>query len=166
MDVERQAKYFAYSRENLGKRDPQYGGILTDLAELPVGTSFFVSNGCWGGKIIEIDGERFIEYEWDGVSCRPDGKFSPRPLRKGEAENILALSDIHYPGTRSLIWMMDATFKDGTTAKFSLSASVSDTLSFEQTKMVVLEKSKDFVQRNLQNCVQWLLEWRWRGQVD
>ena len=38
-----------------GNSDPQYGGILTDLYTLPVGTKFFVANGCWEGEKLEGD---------------------------------------------------------------------------------------------------------------
>lgn len=33
-----------------GNSDPQYGGILTDLYTLLVGTKFFVANGWWEGE--------------------------------------------------------------------------------------------------------------------
>ncbi len=35
-----------------GNSDPQYGGALTDLRTLPVGTKFFVANGWWEGEIL------------------------------------------------------------------------------------------------------------------
>ena len=35
-----------------GNSDPKYGGKLTDLRKLPVGTEFFVANGYWCGKIL------------------------------------------------------------------------------------------------------------------
>lgn len=37
-------------RDYYGNSDPQYGGILTDLYTLPVGTKFFVANGWWEGE--------------------------------------------------------------------------------------------------------------------
>lgn len=45
------------SREelNYGSIHPKYGGILTDLLELPVGTKFFVTNGNWNGEILQND---------------------------------------------------------------------------------------------------------------
>jgi hypothetical protein len=38
-----------------GNSDPQYGGRLTDLYTLPVGTKLFVANGCWEGEKLEDD---------------------------------------------------------------------------------------------------------------
>jgi hypothetical protein len=35
-----------------GNSHPNYGGVLTDLRTLPVGTEFFVANGYWSGKIL------------------------------------------------------------------------------------------------------------------
>ena len=35
-----------------GNSDPRYGGKLTDLRTLPVGTKFFVANGWWEGEIL------------------------------------------------------------------------------------------------------------------
>ena len=39
-------------KDYYGNSHPQYGGKLTDLRELPVGTEFFVANGWWSGKIL------------------------------------------------------------------------------------------------------------------
>ena len=36
-----------------GNHHPQYGGTLTDLRTLPVGTSFFVANGWRHGEILQ-----------------------------------------------------------------------------------------------------------------
>lgn len=54
-------KSIAYVPENLGKTDPQYGGVLTDVNTLPVGTQFFVCNGCWWGEIREENGARVLD---------------------------------------------------------------------------------------------------------
>ena len=35
-----------------GNRHSEYGGTLTDLRKLPVGTKFFVANGWWAGEIL------------------------------------------------------------------------------------------------------------------
>ena len=35
-----------------GNSHPEYGGILTDLRTLPVGTEFYVANGAWHGKTL------------------------------------------------------------------------------------------------------------------
>lgn len=37
-------------KDYYGNSDPKYGGILTDLYTLPVGTKFFVTNGLWEGE--------------------------------------------------------------------------------------------------------------------
>ena len=39
-------------KDYYGNSEPQYGGTLTDLRELPVGTKFFVENGLWEGEIL------------------------------------------------------------------------------------------------------------------
>lgn len=35
-----------------GNHHPEYGGTLTDLYKLPIGTKFYVANGCWTGEIL------------------------------------------------------------------------------------------------------------------
>ena len=35
-----------------GNSHPEYGGILTDLRTLPVGTEFYVANGAWYGEAL------------------------------------------------------------------------------------------------------------------
>lgn len=35
-----------------GNTDPKYGGVLTDLFGLPVGQSFYVTNGCYDATIV------------------------------------------------------------------------------------------------------------------
>ena len=39
-------------KDYYGNSDPDYGGILTDLRKLPIGTKFLVANGCWEGEIL------------------------------------------------------------------------------------------------------------------
>ena len=39
-------------KDYYGNSDPKYGGKLTDLRKLPVGTKFFVANGWWAGEIL------------------------------------------------------------------------------------------------------------------
>lgn len=34
---------------------PKYCDMLADLLELPVGTKFFVTDGCWYGEILQND---------------------------------------------------------------------------------------------------------------
>jgi len=40
-------------KDYYGNSDQQYGGILTDLYTLPVGTKFSVANGRWEGEKLE-----------------------------------------------------------------------------------------------------------------
>lgn len=35
-----------------GNSHPKYGGKLTDLRKLPIGTKFFVANGWWHGEVL------------------------------------------------------------------------------------------------------------------
>ena len=35
-------------------------GEFTKLATLPVGTRFWVRNGCWNGKIVEVNGSKSL----------------------------------------------------------------------------------------------------------
>jgi len=44
-----------------GNRDPQYGGIITDICKLPVGATFFVRNGCWTGTICEDEKGLYVQ---------------------------------------------------------------------------------------------------------
>ena len=90
---------------NLPKRHPQYGGTLTYYKDLEVGTEFYVCNGAWNGKIIEVDGVKklYVEetekvhditdarYDWLSIS-EPKEKYpetpehnSVRDESKGEA---------------------------------------------------------------------------------
>ena len=39
-------------KDYYGNSDPKYGGKLTDLRKLPVGTKFFVANGLWEGEVL------------------------------------------------------------------------------------------------------------------
>lgn len=44
----------------LPKHHPKYGGILTFIKELPIGTNFYVTNGHWNGEIVEHENEKKI----------------------------------------------------------------------------------------------------------
>lgn len=48
MDKEWCAEYGDY----YGSSHPKYGGKLTDLRKLPIGTKFFAANGWWYGEIL------------------------------------------------------------------------------------------------------------------
>jgi len=54
-------------KEYEGKPDPKYGGIVTNVYKLPVGTTFYVMNGAWTGKICQDDISKFIKIE----GCSP-----------------------------------------------------------------------------------------------
>ena len=60
-------------KDYYGNPDPQYGGILTDLRELPEGTKFHVANGWWDGEKLEGD---FI------LVCAPSGKIKVKLTEK------------------------------------------------------------------------------------
>lgn len=78
------------SLQNLGQKCPRYGGVLTDLAALPVGTTFYVRNGAWKGEIILRDGKKFVNA--GGNICEIPPVYPDNPGR-----NVLALSEIKYP---------------------------------------------------------------------
>lgn len=40
----------------LPKKHPKYGGKLTYYKDLEIGAEFYVTNGAWYGKIVEVDG--------------------------------------------------------------------------------------------------------------
>ena len=41
-----------YYEEELGCVDKKYGGVVTDISKLPIGTVFYTFNGAWVGKIV------------------------------------------------------------------------------------------------------------------
>ena len=90
----------AYAMENLGKQDPEYGGVLTDASTLPVGTTFYVRNGAWYGRIVEAGGRRCIQ---PGLHLDASGKPAGRGLRpvplwpEGDERNILSMTVIKRP---------------------------------------------------------------------
>lgn len=70
---------------HLGQVDPQYGGIVTDIAKLPTGTRFFVRNGAWYGEITEKADQRYVStYAAD---------FSDVDKHHIKPVNVVALSD-------------------------------------------------------------------------
>lgn len=88
-----------YCQENVGRTDPTYGGVLTDISTLPVGTTFFVCNGAWYGRIVDVDGVHSVQ-----TSSLPLAPGETPPHRKpsplfpaGSDDNILALSDVRVP---------------------------------------------------------------------
>lgn len=74
-----------------GNRDPQYGGIITNVCELPVGATFFVRNGCWSGTICEDEKGLYIHI----IGCKPKRfkrgdryLLSINPLEESREEEI------------------------------------------------------------------------------
>lgn len=74
-----------------GNRDSQYGGIITDVCKLPVGTTFFVRNGCWTGTICEDEKGLYIHID----GCKPKRfkrgdryLLSINPLEESREEEI------------------------------------------------------------------------------
>ena len=51
-------------KDYYGNSDQQYGGILTDLYTLPVGTKFSVANGWWEGE--KLEGNYILVYAPSG----------------------------------------------------------------------------------------------------
>ena len=93
-------EYIAYTQENLGKKDPQYGGVLTDMSKLPIGTTSFVCNGCWNGEITLRDGKRCVKILGDpSLSANPAAKpvTELELFPEGSDGNILAMSLIKFP---------------------------------------------------------------------
>lgn len=85
-----------YSKENLGKHDPQYGGVLTELSTLTTGTTFFVCNGCWEGEITLLEnGVKAVKAYRTGISGRNRKPVNVTPLSNGD--DILALSNTKVP---------------------------------------------------------------------
>lgn len=70
-------------KEYVGKPDPKYGGIVTNVCELPVGTIFYVRNGAWTGIIKEDDISKYVHI----------GGCSPKRFKDGD-EEYLAISII------------------------------------------------------------------------
>lgn len=60
-------------KEYAGKPDPKYGGIVTNVCELPIGTKFFVYNGGWTGKICQDDIGKYISIEGRSLKRFKDG---------------------------------------------------------------------------------------------
>lgn len=47
--------------KNLPKIHPEYGGVLTYIKDLEIGTKFFVKNGLWTGEIIAGPDRKLIK---------------------------------------------------------------------------------------------------------
>lgn len=54
-------------KSHVGKPDPKYGGVVTNVCALPVGTKFYVRNGAWAGCICQDDISKYIKIE----GCSP-----------------------------------------------------------------------------------------------
>lgn len=54
-----------YEEDGFGKLGDRgrYGGIVTHINTLPVGTEFHVANGAWDGTIVEIDGVKYLDID-------------------------------------------------------------------------------------------------------
>lgn len=78
-----------YCTENLGKRDPNYGGVLADISTLPLGAKFHVCNGNWNGQIIMHENLKSIAIFSADVNMKSPMKILP--LRDNPEENILSI---------------------------------------------------------------------------
>ena len=97
------ANRIEYGIENLGKRDPIYGGVLTDIGTLPVGATFNVRNGFWDGEIVMKDGKKAVAAYNADRQLHGSSK-SRRPvniaiLSDDPSDNILSISDLKLPET-------------------------------------------------------------------
>jgi hypothetical protein len=59
-----------------GNSDPNYGGVLTDLRTLPVGTEFYVTNGAWYGEILSDNRILIHGLKTDGIVELTDNHHS------------------------------------------------------------------------------------------
>jgi len=87
-------------RELLGKPDPEYGGIVTDISAFPVGTEFEVKNGYWYGIIGERNGKKTIKaYDMGYTAENPKGKLVNEVDMPpaGSDANILSVVGIKFP---------------------------------------------------------------------
>ena len=95
----------AYERKSgrtakIGDIDPAYGGVITDVSSLPVGSKFFCTNGCWTGKIIEADGVKYVE------------NYSKNTKNMLSADNcVLSVSNIRYEGEETVEVSINGFFK-------------------------------------------------------
>lgn len=86
-----------------GSIDPQYGGVITDISTLPAGTTFFVTNGCWKGQIVEKNGALHVMVMNDPheISAnRRRVKQLTKLYPTGDERNLLSITDIHYPADK------------------------------------------------------------------
>ena len=67
-------------KHHVGKPDPKYGGIVTNVCELPIGTKFYVRNGAWTGTICQDEIGKYVHI----------GGCSPRRFKDGD-KNYLAI---------------------------------------------------------------------------
>lgn len=89
-----------YVFENLGKKDPLYNGILTDISTLPEGTAFYVRNGDWYGRIVIKNGKKSVEISEHKFTQSGSQRSIVRVVPvypDGDTDNILALSDVRRP---------------------------------------------------------------------
>jgi len=77
-------KGIPHDATHLGQIDPQYGGIVTDVNQLPTGARFFVRNGAWYGEITEKDGQRYV--------AAYDAPFDDVDKRHIRPVNVVALT--------------------------------------------------------------------------
>lgn len=88
----------------IGSIDPQYGGVITDISALPAGTTFFVTNGCWTGQIVEKHGALHVMVMNDPheISAnRRRVKQLTKLYPAGDERNLLSITDIHYPADKT-----------------------------------------------------------------
>lgn len=105
----------------MGKRDHigelgEYGGVWMDISQFPVGTTFYVCNGNWGGKIGEKNGQKTVKvYDVNdyfrsvglyGSGAKAKMKWEKPLFPVGSDDNILSVQEVCYPPESGLsnIW--------------------------------------------------------------
>lgn len=88
----------------IGEKDPVFGGYWTDIGQLPAGTTFYVANGHWYGRIVMRDGCKHVEVyavpEVSGIEACGRPRNTVKLFGDGKTfshHNVLSISEIRYP---------------------------------------------------------------------
>ena len=86
-----------YSIEDIGKKDKVYGGVITDVSALEIGTEFFVHNGCWTGRVVKFNCKKGKGVEvYDSTKISSDGNLGKlvviKPMYDNAEDNLFAIS--------------------------------------------------------------------------
>ena len=97
----------SYKRSEIGKPDIKYGGTIMDISTFPMGTTFYVCNGGWAGKIVNNQGQKSVAVYDVGLYLR-ETKVKVKKIvplypcaepnnPKCNDINLLSVSDVCYP---------------------------------------------------------------------